>query len=166
MDQLLNDFSPGLFIIQTVLMLVVIFLMIKFAWKPILSALEERESGIQDALNSAQKAKKQVEAMNSDNDRLLKEARAEREEMLKEARAIKDKIIADAEEMAQAESQKNIDKAKSTIESEKKAALEDIKTEVAKLSISVAEKLLQDELAKDQKQTAHIDAIIDEVKLS
>ncbi|MAJ37651.1 MAG: ATP synthase F0 subunit B [Flavobacteriaceae bacterium] len=166
MDQLLNDFSPGLFIIQTVLMLVVIFLMIKFAWKPILSALEERESGIQDALNSAQKAKKQVEAMNSDNDRLLKEARAEREEMLKEARAIKDKIIADAEEMAQAESQKIIDKAKSTIESEKKAALEDIKTEVAKLSISVAEKLLQDELAKDQKQTAHIDAIIDEVKLS
>ncbi|MBL6655719.1 MAG: F0F1 ATP synthase subunit B [Flavobacteriaceae bacterium] len=166
MDQLLNDFSPGLFIIQTVLMLVVIFLMIKFAWKPILSALEERESGIQDALNAAQKAKEQVEAMNSDNDRLLKEARAEREEMLKEARAIKDKIIADAEEMAQAESQKIIDKAKSTIESEKKAALEDIKTEVAKLSIAVAEKLLQDELAKDQKQTAHIDAIIDEVKLS
>ena len=68
--------------------------------------------------------------------------------------------------MAQAESQKIIDKAKSTIESEKKAALEDIKTEVAKLSIAVAEKLLQDELAKDQKQTAHIDAIIDEVKLS
>ena len=166
MDQLLNDFSPGLFIIQTVLMLVVIFLMIKFAWKPILSALEERESGIQDALNAAQKAKEQVEAMNSDNDRLLKEARAEREEMLKEARAIKDKIIADAEEMAQAESQKIIDKAKSTIESEKKAALEDIKTEVANLSIAVAEKLLQDELAKDQKQTAHIDAIIDEVKLS
>ncbi len=166
MDQLLNDFSPGLFIIQTVLMLVVIFLMIKFAWKPILSALEERESGIQDALNAAQKAKEQVEAMNSDNDRLLKEARAEREEMLKEARAIKDKIIADAEEMAQAESQKIIDKAKSTIESEKKAALEDIKTEVAKLSIAVAEKLLQDELAKDQKQTAHIEAIIDEVKLS
>jgi len=166
MDQLLNDFSPGLFIIQTVLMLVVIFLMIKFAWKPILSALEERESGIQDALNAAQKAKEQVEAMNSDNDRLLKEARAEREEMLKEARAIKDKIITDAEEMAQAESQKIIDKAKSTIESEKKAALEDIKTEVAKLSIAVAEKLLQDELAKDQKQTAHIDAIIDEVKLS
>ena len=166
MDQLLNDFSPGLFIIQTVLMLVVIFLMIKFAWKPILSALEERESGIQDALNAAQKAKEQVEAMNSDNDRLLKEARAEREEMLKEARAIKDKIITDAEEMAQAESQKIIDKAKSTIESEKKAALEDIKTEVAKLSIAVAEKLLQDELAKDQKQAAHIDAIIDEVKLS
>jgi F-type H+-transporting ATPase subunit b len=166
MDQLLNDFSPGLFIIQTVLMLVVIFLMIKFAWKPILSALEERESGIQDALNAAQKAKEQVEAMNSDNDRLLKEARAEREEMLKEARAIKDKIIADAEEMAQAESQKIIDKAKSTIESEKKAALEDIKTEVAKLSIAVAEKLLQDELAKDQKQIAHIDAIIDGVKLS
>ena len=119
--------------------------MIKFAWKPILSALEERESGIQDALNAAQKAKEQVEAMNSDNDRLLKEARAEREEMLKEARAIKDKIIADAEEMAQAESQKIIDKAKSTIETEKKAALEDIKTEVAKLSIAVAEKLLQDE---------------------
>ena len=166
MDQLLNDFSPGLFIIQTVLMLVVIFLMIKFAWKPILSALEERESGIQDALNAAQKAKEQVDAMNSDNDRLLKEARAEREEMLKEARAIKDTIIADAEEMAQAESQKIIDKAKSTIESEKKAALEDIKTEVAKLSIAVAEKLLQDELAKDQKQTAHIDAIIDGVKLS
>lgn len=166
MDQLLNDFSPGLFIIQTVLMLVVIFLMIKFAWKPILSALEERESGIQDALNAAQKAKEEVEAMNSDNDRLLKEARLEREEMLKEARSIKDKIIADAEVIAQAESQKIIDKAKSTIESEKKAALEEIKTEVSKLSIAVAEKLLQDELAKEQKQIAHIDAIIDEVKLS
>ena len=166
MDQLLNDFSPGLFIIQTVLMLVVIFLMIKFAWKPILSALEERESGIQDALNAAQKAKEEVEAMNSDNDRLLKEARLEREEMLKEARSIKDKIITDAEVIAQAESQNIIDKAKSTIESEKKAALEEIKTEVSKLSIAVAEKLLQDELAKEQKQIAHIDAIIDEVKLS
>jgi len=120
MDQLLNDFSPGLFIIQSVLMLVVIFLMIKFAWKPIISALDEREEGIKNALESAEKAKQEIESISSSNEELLRQAREERDAMLKEAREMKAKMIAEAEANAEAEAAKIIASAKEAIEVEKK----------------------------------------------
>ena len=82
MDQLLNDFSPGLFIMQTVIMIVLIFLMVKFAWKPILNSLSEREEGIQGALDAAEKAKLEMQNLHADNEKLLQQARAERETML------------------------------------------------------------------------------------
>ena len=86
METLLNDFSPGLFIVSSILLIALILLMVKFAWKPILAALQEREEGIQNALDSAEQAKKDMESLTANNDQLLKDARAEREAMLKEAR--------------------------------------------------------------------------------
>jgi len=165
MDQLLNDFSPGLFIIQSVLMLVVIFLMIKFAWKPIISALDEREEGIKNALESAEKAKQEIESISSSNEELLRQAREERDAMLKEAREMKAKMIAEAEANAEAEAAKIIASAKEAIEVEKKEALAEIKAEVAQLSISVAEKLLKEELSDAKKDASFVNGLLGEVNL-
>ena len=142
MEQLLNDFSPGLFIMQSVLMLAVIFLMVKFAWKPIISALDEREEDIKNALEAAEMAKQEMENISSSNEKLFNQAREDRDAMLKEAREMKAKMIAEAEANAEAEAAKIIASAKEAIEVEKKEALAEIKAEVAQLSISVAEKLL------------------------
>lgn len=165
MDQLLNDFSPGLFIIQSVLMLVVIFLMIKFAWKPIISALDEREEGIKNALESAEKAKQEIESISSSNEELLRQAREERDAMLKEAREMKAKMIAEAESNAEAEAAKIIASAKEAIEVEKKEALAELKAEVAQLSISVAEKLLKEELSDAKKDASFVNGLLGEVSL-
>src|SRR5690554_7438947 len=108
METLLNDFSPGLFVMQTVLLIVLILLMVKFAWKPILNSLNEREEGIQGALDAAEKAKLEMANLQADNERLLQEARTEREAMLKEAREIKAKMISDAKEEASQEADKMI----------------------------------------------------------
>jgi F-type H+-transporting ATPase subunit b len=165
MDQLLNDFSPGLFIIQSVLMLVVIFLMIKFAWKPIISALDEREEGIKNALESAEKAKQEIESISSSNEELLRQAREERDAMLKEAREMKAKMIAEAESNAETEAAKIIASAKDAIEVEKKEALAELKAEVAQLSISVAEKLLKEELSDAKKDASFVNGLLGEVNL-
>ena len=165
MDQLLNDFSPGLFIIQSVLMLVVIFLMIKFAWKPIISALDEREEGIKNALESAEKAKQEIESISSSNEELLRQAREERDAMLKEAREMKAKMIAEAESNAETEAAKIIASAKDAIEVEKKEALAELKAEVAQLSISVAEKLLKEELSDAKKDASFVNGLLGEVSL-
>jgi F-type H+-transporting ATPase subunit b len=165
MDQLLNDFSPGLFIIQSVLMLVVIFLMIKFAWKPIISALDEREEGIKNALESAEKAKQEIESISSSNEELLRQAREERDAMLKEAREMKAKMIAEAESNAETEAAKIIASAKDAIEVEKKEALAELKAEVAQLSISVAEKLLKEELSDAKKDASFVKGLLGEVNL-
>lgn len=165
MDQLLNDFSPGLFIIQSVLMLVVIFLMIKFAWKPIISALDEREEGIKNALESAEKAKQEIESISSSNEELLRQAREERDAMLKEAREMKAKMIAEAESNAETEAAKIIASAKEAIEVEKKEALAELKAEVAQLSISVAEKLLKEELSDAKKDASFVKGLLGEVNL-
>ena len=93
METLLNDFSPGLFVVSTILLLALIALMINFAWKPILNSLEERESGINDALEAADNARKEMQNLQSDNEQLVKEAREERDAMLKDAREIKEKMI-------------------------------------------------------------------------
>ena len=165
MDQLLNDFSPGLFIIQSVLMLVVIFLMIKFAWKPIISALDEREEGIKNALESAEKAKQEMESISSSNENLFNQAREERDAMLKEAREMKAKMIVEAEANAEAEAAKIIASAKEVIEIEKKEALAELKAEVAQLSISVAEKLLKEELSDAKKDASFVNGLLGEVNL-
>ena len=165
MEQLINDFSPGLFIMQSILMLVVIFLMVKFAWKPIVSSLDEREAGIKKALESAEQAKAEMENISSANEQLLKEAREEREQLMKEARDTKAKLIADAEEAAQEESAKIIAKAKVSIELEKKEALAQIKREAAQLSVALAEKILKDELSSASKNAEHIEKLLKEVYL-
>ncbi|MDN3667702.1 F0F1 ATP synthase subunit B [Algibacter miyuki] len=116
MDQLLHDFSPGLFFMQAIILLILIVLMRKFAWKPILDALQTREDGIQDALDSAENAKLEMQNLQADNQKLLQEARAEREEMLKEAREMKNTMIEDAKSEAEAQANKMIVQAQAAIE--------------------------------------------------
>ena len=166
MDKLLNDFSPGIFVVQTILLLLLIFLMVKFAWKPILNSLNEREEGIQGALDAAENAKKEMENLQADNQKLLQEARLERETMLKEARELKTKMIADAEEEAQAQAGKIIAQAQEAIESEKKAAMAELKSHVAGLSLDIAEKVVRGELSNKDKQIQLVESMLGEATLN
>ena len=143
METLLNDFSPGLFAVTTILLLALIALMVKFAWKPILNSLEERESGIENALAAAENARKEMQNLQADNEKLIKEARAERDAMMKEAREIRDKMIADAKEDAKEVTSGLIEKAQASIEHEKQSALAEIKKNVAELSIGIAESVIK-----------------------
>ncbi|MFS4483556.1 F0F1 ATP synthase subunit B [Hyunsoonleella sp. 2307UL5-6] len=166
METLLNDFSPGLFIMQTVIFLVLIFIMVKFAWKPIMNSLNDREEGIQNALDAAENAKAEMENLQADNQKLLKEARAEREAMLKEAREMKTKLIEDAKTEAQTEAGKLIAQAQASIETEKKAAIADLKSQVASLSIDIAEKVVKDELSNKGKQEQLVESLLSDATLN
>ena len=166
MDQLLNDFSPGLFFMQVIILLILLFLLGKFAWKPILASLTEREEGIQNALDAAEEAKKEMQNLQADNDRLLKEARAERDAMLKEAREIKDQIVADAKEEASEEAAKLIENAKATIKQEQQAAIAELKKRVADLSIGIAETVVKKELASQDDQLKLVEGMLEEVTLN
>ncbi|OSY88863.1 ATP F0F1 synthase subunit B [Tenacibaculum holothuriorum] len=166
MDQLLNDFSPGLFIMQMVILLILLFLLAKFAWKPIMASLTEREEGIQNALDAAEEAKKEMQNLQADNDRLLKEARAERDAMLKEAREIKDNIVAEAKEEAQEQAAIMIENAKATIKQEQQAAVAELKKKVADLSIGIAETVVKKELASQDDQLKLVEGMLEEVTLN
>ena len=166
MEKLLDEFSIGLFFWQTVLFLALLFLLRKFAWKPILNAVNEREEGIKNALESAENAKLEMQNLQADNEKLLKEARAEREVMLKEARDVKNKMIEDAKSEAQAEASKLIAQAQASIESEKKAAIADLKAQVANLSIEIAEKVVQDELSNKGKQEKLVESLLGDATLN
>ena len=152
MDKLINDFSVGLFFWQSVLFIALILLLKKFAWGPILTAVEEREDGIKDALEAAEKAKAEMQALNADNERILAEARIERDALLKEAREIKDGIVNDAKELANTEADKILTTAKDQINNEKMKAMTELKNKVATLSIDIAEKVLRSELTDKKKQ--------------
>ena len=166
MEKLINDFSFGLFFWQTIIFIGLIFLLKKFAWKPILDAVNEREEGIKNALLSAENAKKEMQNLKSDNEKLLADARAERDTMMKEAREIKEKMINDAKTEAQTVSQKMIEQAKASIESEKNAALAELKSQVSTLSLDIAEKLLKDELSNKEAQTKLVEKMLGDVKLN
>jgi F-type H+-transporting ATPase subunit b len=166
MEELFGQFSLGLFIMQTVLFLALIFLLKKFAWKPILDAVNEREEGIKNALLSAENAKKEMQNLKSDNEKLLADARIERDTMMKEAREIKEKMINDAKAEAQVAGQKMIEQAKASIESEKNAALAELKSQVSTLSLDIAEKLLKDELSNKEAQTKLVEKMLGDVKLN
>ena len=166
MDKLINDFSFGLFIWQIVIFVGLILLLKKFAWKPILDAVNEREEGIKNALESAENAKKEMQDLQADNQRILQEARLERDSMLKEAREMKEKIVADAKNEAQAQGQKMIEQAKAAIESEKNAAMNELKLQVSTLSLSIAEKVLKGELSNKEAQTKLVEKMLGDVKLN
>ncbi len=166
MEKLLDQFSLGLFFWQTVLFIALILLLKKFAWKPILDSVNDREEGIKNALESAEKAKLEMQNLQADNQKLLKEAREERESMLKEARDIKNKMIDDAKGEAQTQANKMIAQAQAAIESEKKAAIADLKTQVANLSIEIAEKVVREELSNKDKQIKLVESMLGEAKLN
>ncbi len=138
----------------------------KFAWKPILGAVSDREDGIKKALASAEDARKEMQNLQADNERILKEARAEREGMLKEAREIKNKMIDDAKEEAKEEASKIVAQAQASIETEKKAAIAELKSQVANLSIEIAEKVVRDELSNKDKQVKLVESMLGEATLN
>ncbi|WP_262921774.1 F0F1 ATP synthase subunit B [Flavobacterium amniphilum] len=163
---LLGQFSLGLFIIQAALFVLLVILLRKFAWKPILEAVNTREEGIRDALKAAENAKKEMQDLQANNERILQEARLERDTMLKEAREIKEKMIADAKEEAQTQGQKMIEQAKASIEGEKNAAMAELKSHVSSLSLEIAEKLLKEELSNKESQVKLVEKLLGDVKLN
>lgn len=166
METLLNDFSPGLFIVQTILFLLLIILLVKFAWKPILKSLDEREQGIKEALEAAEEAKKEMQSLKADNEKMKQEARQERDAMLKEAQQMKKQIITEAGEEAAKKADGIISKAQSAIESEKKAAIDDLRKQVAQYSLEIAEKVLQQELKDKKEQEKLVNKYLEDVKLN
>lgn len=150
----------------TIIFLLLLFLLRKFAWKPILGAVRSRETSINDALEAAEKAKLEMQNMHADNEKLLQEARAEREAMMKEARELKAKMIADAKEDAKLEADKMVAQAQAAIESEKKAAIAELKQQVASLSLEIAEKVVRHELSDSDKQMKLVNEMLGEAKLN
>ena len=164
MDLVTPEF--GLIFWTSITFLVLLFILKKFAWKPILGAVSEREKGIKDALASAVEARKEMENLQADNERILKEARAEREAMLKDARELKNKMIDDAKKDAKIEANKLITQAQAAIETEKKAAIADLKSQVAQISISIAEKVVREELSNTEKQEKLVESMLDNATLN
>ncbi len=166
MEKLVNDFSFGLFFWQTIIFVLLIFLLAKFAWKPILKAVNDREEGIRNALLSAENARKEMQNLQADNQRILQEARMERDAMLKDAREMKEKMIADSKTEAQEAGLKMIEQAKAAIQNEKNAAMAEMKAQVSSLSLEIAEKLLKDELSNKDAQEKLVEKMLGDVKLN
>ena len=160
------SFDPGLIIWTTIIFTLLLIVLKKFAWKPILRAVDERNNSIEKALKSAEKAKKEMEMLNADNERILTEAKKERDTLLKEAREIKEQIINDARAKANSESDKILDSAKEQIANEKMKAITELKNSVGMLSIEIAEKVLKRELKDKANQEEFIEAVLKESDLN
>jgi F-type H+-transporting ATPase subunit b len=158
--------GSGLLFWQFVVFIALVFLLGKLAWKPILESLNERESTIQSALDSAERAKAEMAALKSDNEKLLKEARIERDHILREAREAANRL----HEQAQTDSKKNADRiiadAKAAINIEKQAALRDVRTQVAQFSLEIAEKLIKKNLSTDKAQKELVEGFVKDIKVN
>ncbi|MDB9779532.1 F0F1 ATP synthase subunit B [Flavobacteriaceae bacterium] len=163
MEKLLGEFSLGLFFWQTLLFVALLLLLKKFAWKPILDAVNERETSIKDSLSAAEKARRDMEAVQADNKRILKEARAERDALLAEAKTASVQIVNQAKEDAKAAADKITAQAQETIQNEKIAAINELKGQVASLSIDIAEKVLQTELKDKATQEQLVTQLVKEI---
>ena len=153
----------GLLIWNLIAFLILFFILKKFAWKPILNSLGEREKTIADSLASAEKMRAEMAQLKSDNEELLARAREERAGILKEARDIKEKIITDAKEQAKAEASKVLAEAQTALENQKMAALTDVKNNIGNMVIEVAEKVIRRELGSKTEQESYIRRLADEL---
>lgn len=158
--------QPGIGLIfwMTISFGLVVFLLGKYAWKPILKSLKEREDSIDQALHAADKARDEMKQLQVDNEKLIREAKNDRDAILNEARKIREKMIEDARTKANEEAQRIVENAKERIENEKMAAITELKNQIALLSIEIAEKLIREELSKDKKQEALIQKMLDDIK--
>jgi F-type H+-transporting ATPase subunit b len=145
---------------------IVLLILRTFAWKPILNALKEREKTIQERLDVARKAKKELAEIEFGNERIIALARTERANMLKEAQETKNRIIEEAREEARKEARKIREENKKRIEEQKKEAQEDIKNQIASLSVQIAEKVLKERLSDDQKQREYINSLVNEITIN
>ncbi|KFF12283.1 F0F1 ATP synthase subunit B [Chryseobacterium soli] len=142
----------GLLFWMTLTFVILLFILAKFAWKPIVNAVNDRETSIVDALNQAKLAKKEMEELKADNERIIREAKIERDAILKEAREIKDRIVGEAKDIAKSEGDKLIESARQSIQSEKNAAMADIKSQIGNLSVNIAESILKQKLDNTEAQ--------------
>jgi len=156
----------GLVFWTGIVFVILLFLLAKFAWKPILNAVNERESSIEKALKGAEEAEKRMAALVADNEAAKKEAMIERDNLMKEARATRDSIVAEAKTAASEEAARVMSSAREEIEIQKKAAIADIKTQVASLSIEIAEKVIKQNLSSDDKQKELVNSLLAETKLN
>lgn len=156
----------GLIVWTTVVFLLLLVLLRKYAWKPILTAVKTREESIEEALSTAKKAKKEMEELKAGNEKILADARNERDNLLKEARDVKDAIIGEAKTKATKEAERIMATAREQIQNEKNAAITELKNQVATLSIEIAEKILKSELSSDDKQKALVSSLMKDVNLN
>jgi F-type H+-transporting ATPase subunit b len=156
----------GLFFWTLCIFLVILFLLSKFAWKPIVAALKEREDGINIALQSAEKARGEMALLTADNQRILNEAKEEKSKIIKEAKDAAERIRTQTTDQAKVEAAKILTDAKLEIENQKNAALIDIKNQIGTLATEVAEKMIRKELKKDGEQTNYVNQLVNEIKLN
>jgi F-type H+-transporting ATPase subunit b len=145
---------------------IVAFVLKKFAWRPILNALHQREDSIESALNAAREARQEMQKLKAGNEELLAEARKEKDSILREAMNLKENIVAEAKEKAAAETLRNIENARKQIQNEKEKAINEMKVQIAELSFMIAEKLIRKEVADDKRNQEMVNNLIDEIKLN
>ncbi|MCF8217949.1 MAG: F0F1 ATP synthase subunit B [Bacteroidales bacterium] len=160
--------TPGLGLIvwMTIAFLIVFFVLAKYAWKPIMRALKQREQSIDEALHEAEKAREEMKNLKAGNEELLKKAKEEREEILKEARKMSDKIVEEAKSNAEGEANRIMEEAKERIHYERMSAVTELKNEVANLSIEIAEKVLKQELSDTDKHQELIKEQLEKVRFN
>jgi F-type H+-transporting ATPase subunit b len=164
----MNLITPefGLLFWQTITFLVLLLLLSRFAWKPIMSSLREREETIEGALRSAELARQEMTKLRADNERLLDEARAERDAMMRKAQQTADAIVEEAKNKAAAESNRIVESARAAIQSERQAAIDDIRRQVATLSVDIAEKVIRRQINSDPQQRQLVDQFVKDIHLS
>ena len=160
------SFDPGLIIWTTIIFTLLLIVLKKYAWKPILTAVDERNKSIAEALKAADKAKEEIASLNADNERILQEARMERDLLLKEARDMKNNIISKAKDQANKEADKILTSTKEQISNEKMRAITELKNTVADLSIDMATMVLKSELKDTNKQKQLVSEVLKEVELN
>ena len=160
--------TPGIGMIfwSTVFFLILLLILGRFAWPAILSAVRARNESIQRALESADRARKEMAELQADNDRIMAEAKAERDALMKEAKEVKDKIITEARDKASAEAAKLLATAKEAIQNEKEAAIDSMREQMAILSVDIAEKVLKQKLSDDKEQTKLVNRLVDDIDLN
>lgn len=159
-------FDYGLIFWMSLTFLTVLFILAKFAWKPIMKMIKDREKSIEDALQAAENAKAEMNNLKAENEKILQAARNERDQMLKEAREIREKMISESKATAKAEGEKMLTQARESIQNEKMAAVTELKNQVAQLSIEIAEKIIARELSSENKQKELIGDMLKSVKLN
>jgi len=160
--------SPGIGLIfwMTLGFGIVLYILAKFAWKPILKALKQRESDIDAALHSAQNARQEMEALKINNEALLKEAKEERDALMRDARKVRDSILEEAKIKANEEANRIMESARTSIEMEKMAAITELKNQLGLISIDIAEKVLKEELTQKARQDEIVKKMLDELKMN
>ena len=156
----------GLFFWALLLFVILFFMLRKFAWKPIMKGIHDREISIQTSLDEAKQAREEMQNLKSDNEKLVAEARAERDHLLTEAREMKEKIIAEAKKTAEEEAARIVSTAREQINSEKMAAMTEIKNQVGALSLEIAEKVLRNELSNAPAQKELVEKLVSELSFN